>query len=222
MVGTSEQPDGREPARDAGPQDHRTVERAPFEKLIVSGSIVVDVKQGDTQRIEVSGPATMLDDLQIISIDGRAIIGWREGAGWSYNPGHGVDIAITLPRLVEIATSHAATVIVAQMEAEDVQIFANDAGRVHVEDVRAGSAKIIKSGSGKLEIGALVSHRDIMVSKEGAGSLSIDGIEGPSLRGVIDGAGSSRFSGSVGEGQLIKKGAGRADLSNLAGAIQHG
>ena len=195
MIGAPAACAGGAQGRDPGTPDERTATLDPFDSILVGGTFKVTVRKGDLQEISLSGPSTMLDDTELRVRDGKLIIGWREGAGWSRNGDVGVDVDITLPALREV--------------------MSGGPSLVRVDDVEGESFSAINGGAGRIELGH-VAARSVQVKMAGSGPITIDNIEAEDLLVHLAGAGSLNASGNVSEGTAVLAGAGSFNAAQMS------
>jgi len=176
--------------RDPGPPEARTAVAGQFDRIMVNGPFQVKVSTGKSASISLRGPRTMLDDTEFTIRDGKLFINWQEGASWSRNGDHGVDIDITLPALKE------ATI--------------GESGLIEIDRVAGDSFTAMLFSSGEITIHAVeVKAFDALVAA--AGELSIDQLNADSVDVKLGGSGGMRVAGRAEVAKLAVFGAGSFD-----------
>jgi hypothetical protein len=156
-------------SREAGPQDKRQVVIGSFDRIAVAGPFLVRVSTGDGPDVRLSGPRTMLADTEIFVRDGQLVIRWQEGASWSRNGSHGVDIDIKVPSLREATMYGAGSIDINRVHGESFGAMLASSGGIAVQklDVKRFEAKL--AGSGSLRVGELdADAADVLVAGSGA------------------------------------------------------
>lgn len=180
----------------------RRFDAAGFNKVAVSGSDDVNVRQGKAFSVVATGETADLDKLDIRVEKGVLQIGRKKG-NWSWS-GKDVTVAVTLPALHGVAIAGSA----------DVQA---DKGSGDVFDVRV-------AGSGNLLLASLET-RTANVSVSGSGDVKLSGRCG-ALNVKIAGSGDADLSGLActntaisiaGSGNVSARATGQADV-RIAGS----
>lgn len=192
---------GAQGDRNPSPYQTRVEEIAKVGKVKVNGPFDVLVLAGGAENtVTLFGPPELLADASARIEDGVLVIGFREGAQWSWDPGSGMHAVVNLAALESVETD----------------------GAAHVETVSTGTAvpsfSAAVNGSGKIKISQL-DAQSVRLALGGSGSIDIDGkagevayaIGGP---GTIDAKGLRAASGTIAVG-----GAGTV-YADIAGAVQ--
>jgi hypothetical protein len=156
-------------SRDPGPPEKRIASPGQFDRIAVAGPFVVNVRTGHEIAISMSGPRTMLDDTELLVRDGQLLIGWQEGASWSRNGNHGVNIEISMPSLREAAMFGAGSIDIDRVSGDSFGAMLASSGAIAVQklDVKKFEAKL--AGSGGLNVGRLnADAADVLVAGSGA------------------------------------------------------
>ena len=204
-------------SRDAGPPDRRQVAIGVFDRIAVAGPFVVRVTTGDAADIRLAGPRTMLDDTEMFVRDGELIIRWQEGASWSRNGNHGVDIDITVPSLRGATMAGAGSIEIDKVKAESFAAFLVESGTVTVNAADVGRFRAQLAGSGSLAIGQMAA-KALEADLAGSGHMRVAGrAESATLR--LMGSGSFNNPGfKAAEATIVSAGSGvvRAEVTNAA------
>jgi Putative auto-transporter adhesin, head GIN domain len=167
--------------RDPGPPDKRVVAAGQFDRIAVAGPFRVVVRTDKDTAVTLSGPRTMLDDTEMVVRDGQLIIRWQEGASWSRNGDHGVDIEIGLPVLREAMTA--------------------GSGSIEVDRVRADSFAAMLLSSGSITVDAM-DVKQFRAQLAGSGSLAIRNLDAQEVDVDLAGSGEMRAKGRTGTADL--------------------
>lgn len=163
--------------RDAGPPDKRTVAPGEFDRIAVAGPFVVRVQTGQATAISLSGPRTMLDDTELVVRDGQLIIGWQEGASWSRNGDHGVDIDIMVPTLREAMMAGAGSIAIDRIGGDSFAARLLSSGGITIQELDAQQVRAQLAGSGSLAIDR-IDAKTVEVDSVGAGGMRAIGRAG--------------------------------------------
>jgi len=164
-------------SRDPGPPDNRQVDIGAFDRIAVAGPFVVKVRTGKAAKISLAGPRTMLDDTELSIRDGQLIVGWQEGASWSRNGEHGVDIDITVPALREAMMAGAGSLTIDRISGDSFAAQLVSSGNVTIEDLTAKTVRAQLAGSGSLAIGR-IDAQTVEVDSAGSGGMTATGRTG--------------------------------------------
>ena len=180
--------------RDPGPPDARTAAPEAFDQIAVFGPFLVKVSTGKSASISLRGPRTMLDDTELFVRGGKLIIRWQEGASWSRNGDHGVDIDIALPALTETTIG--------------------ESGSIEIDRIEGDRFAAMLYSSGGITIHALqVKNLDALLA--GAGVLVIERIDAEAVDIKLAGSGGMRATGRAGTATLMIGGSGSFDNPNF-------
>ena len=181
-------------SRDPGPDDTREVSVSSFERVLASGAFRIAIRSGEQQSLVLTGPRTMLDDTELRVSDGRLLIGWQEGARWSWNNGQGVDILITTPALGGAMIGEAGMMSIERLSGPKVELMLAGAGAMTVGEISATELKAVVSGSG---------------------SLCVENVESDETVATLGGSGTLRLAGSSGQAKIVSAGSGMLDVRGL-------
>lgn len=164
-------------SRDPGPPDTRMASPGEFNRIAVAGPFVVTVRTGHDTAISLSGPRTMLDDTELVVRDGQLIIRWQEGASWSRNGDHGVDIDISVPALGEAMMAGAGSIAIDRIGGDSFAAQLLSSGDITIETLSAGKVQAQLAGSGSLAI-ARIDAASVEVVSAGSGGMTAKGRAG--------------------------------------------
>jgi hypothetical protein len=161
-------------SRDPGPPDKRQVAIGAFDRIAVAGPFFVRVSTGKAAKISLAGPRTMLDDAELLVRGGQLIVRWQEGANWSRNGNHGVDIDITIPALREVTMAGAGAIHIDQVLSDSFGAIVTGAGGVIVEKAQVGRLHAQLAGSGSLTLGE-IEATSLEADLAGSGAMRVAG-----------------------------------------------
>ena len=204
-------------SRDPGPADKRETAVDTFDRITVAGPFMVRIRTGNEPGISLAGPRTMLDDTELFVRDGQLIIRWQEGASWSRNGNHGVDIDIKVPTLREATMAGAGSIDIDQVRADDFVAIIIGAGEVSVEGAKAARFRAQMAGAGSLTVGR-IDAKTVEVDLAGSGNLRATG---NAERAALKVMGSGSFDSpdfTASNATIVAAGSGaiRAAVSNTA------
>lgn len=129
--------------------ESRQIPVSAFERVEVSGpfKVGVVVKEGPP-RVELIGPDRLLADA-IASVEGDTLsIRFREGTNWSWNPGSGVSVVVSAPKLVAARAKGAADVEILEPAGETFSASTDGSGSIALRGVQARQVRFATAGSG--------------------------------------------------------------------------
>lgn len=178
--------------RNPSPYEARREEFTGVRKIKVVGAIKVFVMSApvETSAVTLAGPPELLADARTQVEDGVLTIGFREGANWSWNPGSGLQVVVSLPALEGIETDGPAQVEILNA-ATSVPGFAavvNGAGKITVSDIKAKNVDVAIGGSGSVQIGGTAEV--VALALGGAGSIDAKRLRAASGAISVGGPGS--------------------------------
>lgn len=199
--------------RNPSPYNARSEPITGVRKVKVDGAIMVFVMSGSVQEssVTLSGPPELLADAVTRVEDGVLVIGFREGAEWSWNPGSGMNVVVRLPALEGIETDGPAQVE-ASVLGDTIPSFAaavNGAGKIDVVNLTAKQVQLAVGGAGSITIGGIA--EDATYALGGAGSIDAKRLRATSGAISVGGAGSV-FADISGAAQINVGGSGKVEV----------
>jgi putative autotransporter adhesin-like protein len=161
-------------SRDPGPPDQRRSAPGEFDRIAIAGPFVVKIRTGKATSVSLSGPRTMLDDIELVVHDGQLVVGWQEGASWSRNGDQGVNIDITMPVLRGVTNVGAGSIAVDRIKADHFLATLLSAGGVTIGSMDVGYLKAELAGAGTLELEEMEA-KDLDVDLVGSGGMRAAG-----------------------------------------------
>lgn len=175
-----------------GPQSTRNYDVRGFDRVALRGSDDVIVKVGAAESVSVSGPADVLDELEVEVVNGELRLG-RKRTNWGMNMsgtrGHAV-FTVTLPRLTGAAVAGSGDMSVDRADASAFSGAVAGSGNLKIAALRAETASFEIAGSGDTQIGG--GARALSVSIAGSGDLDGAGFKAENARISIAGSGNVR------------------------------
>ena len=208
-------------AQEAQPTSYqsRDVPLVSFDRLEVSGPIQVGVFiSGEPARAHLSGPPALLADT-IAEVHGNTLtIRFRQGATWSWNPGSGVNVAVSAPSLVSTRVQGAARVEVNGVSGETFSAATDGAGTLVIRALDAGRVQFATGGSGGIT--AEGTAREGVYAVGGSGAIDAKRLRVETASIAVGGAGSIHADVS-GTAKIAVGGSGRVSVVGGATCIKH-
>jgi len=159
-----------------------------FERIEVSGSMYVYLREDSVQKVEVELESNLVGDLNKSVTNGK----WRIDFDKCVNERKRVNVFISMPRLKEIRL--------------------DGSGEVTSQtDFHGGDLVVQLNGSGKIDLSTFYSN--ILVSTNGSGNVALKG-KSSSLNATISGSGEQHLFGLTSdEGNVEINGSGEMELN---------
>ncbi|PQM28119.1 DUF2807 domain-containing protein [Sphingopyxis lindanitolerans] len=173
----------------SGPTTTQSFDLKGFTGVKVTGPDDVTIRQGDAFAISAKGPQAELDELEI-TLDGSTLsIGRkREGFSFTRHDGDGVEISITMPKLVALRLTGSGSIDADTLDADAATLDVTGSGDLKVAKLTAKSADLDISGSGNIEVkGGTIGAGDFGVT--GSGDIDAEGLVAQTLAVSITGSG---------------------------------
>lgn len=182
----------------------------PVERIEVKGAFQVLVLSTDKEaKVSFHGPAEMIGDAEATIVDGTLTIAYKDDKPWSWNPGSGTNVVISLPKVNSVITFGAAEISVLRPASDELFVATNGAGRIEVSQIEATSVTAAIGGSGKIELEGHSQSAQFAIG--GAGSIEAKRLRAEKADIAIGGAGS--VYADVSEAATVAKGgAGRVEI----------
>lgn len=178
---TSDSKDGKRTV-EAGPATTQNFDLKGFAGVKVAGPDDVTIRQGDAFSISAKGPRNEIDELDI-KLDGDVLAIGRKRGGFSFgsHDSAGVQIEITMPKLVALRLTGSGAIDADAVDGDAVEAVVTGSGDLKVAKLTAKSAKLSISGSGDIEVGGgTIGTGDYGVTGSGnidAGALVADTLD---------------------------------------------
>lgn len=177
----------------SGPQSTRSYDVRGFERVALRGSDDVIVKVGSAESVSVSGPADVLNELEVEVKNGELRLGRKRG-NWGVNMrdarGHAV-FTVTLPRLTGAAVAGSGDMSVDRAQAPAFSGAVAGSGNLRIAALQAETASFDIAGSGDTQIGG-GGARALTVSIAGSGDLDGAGFKAENAKISVAGSGNVR------------------------------
>lgn len=152
-----------------GPQATRTLEWAGAEAVTIDVAADVAFTQADEPRLEVTGPAGLVERLVIE--DGRLGLADAEGDQLTFFGGRQrLRVTMAAPAVRQFTLNGSGDLSIEGYEQDDLTVALNGSGDVDVRG-RARRASLEVAGSGDIDAGALQAE-DARIRVEGSGSVA--------------------------------------------------
>lgn len=176
----------------SGPPASRTYPVTGFDRIALRGADDVVVRVGAAESVRVTGPADVLDDLDVQVKDGELRLGRKRtnmGASWRGERGHAT-FTVTLPKLMAAAVAGSGNMDVDRAEASSFSGAVAGSGNLRIGALRTETASFDIAGSGDTQIGGAA--RRLNVSVAGSGDWDGAGFKSESAKINIAGSGNVR------------------------------
>jgi hypothetical protein len=189
-----------------GQPAEETRELEPFDGIVAESSLDVDVRPGDSFRVELRIDSNLVDLVTTHVAGGRLIIDTERPIEAAVRGPHA---RVTLPSLRSVVLSGAGEVRVAEFEPVTALDFRlSGAGQI-AGNAAASRVRVVLDGSGAVDLDGSADRVDLELS----GSGSIDAYELSGVRGAVELSGSGRIAASLSERVDVDlSGSGRIDL----------
>ena len=199
-----------ERALGASVYERKEIAIEPAEALLVRGTFEVSVfAQADTPSVTLMGPPEMMADARVIVEDGTLVIGFVEGAEWSWNTGAGMHAFVQLPSLNSVALQGAGRVDVRGAKAKNFEAGTGGSGTITLRRLEAENVELGVGGSGSITAQGTATNASYGVG--GSGSVDAKGLRVTNAEIGIGGSGSI-YADVSGSAQIGVGGSGRVDV----------
>lgn len=178
-------------ARDDGPQTTRRFPVGAFRSVELAGSDDVHVVPGNRQGVTASGPAGVLDRLDI-RVEGGSLKISRRKSGWSMSWGssRGAVITVTTPGINAAALAGSGNMRIDQVSGGAFRGSLAGSGKLIMPSVRVGTLALNLAGSG--DISAAGSAQNAKLSVGGSGNLIAPRLVSQTADISVSGSGSAQ------------------------------
>lgn len=166
-----------------------TIPVDPFDQVDVAGAFKVDILVSDSPtEFALVGPRSMTADV-IATVDGGILkIRFREGAERSWNPGAGVNVSISTPKLIAVKIDGPTLMGITGPTGDNFAATTQAAGSIEVMGLNVGNAVLATKGAGSILVGG--SAREATYSTGGSGSIDAKRLRVTNAKIAVGGAGS--------------------------------
>jgi hypothetical protein len=164
-----------------------------FDHVDLRGSDDVDVRVGSDFSIQATGPAEMLDRLEIAKDGDTLKIGRKRGINLGGGEGRAIRVMVTMPAIRGAAVSGSGTLSVDRVEGGDFGASAAGSGDLKIGRMAVKAAHFSVAGSGTITAAGTVGSADMNV----AGSGDIDAESLTASRANVSVMGSGDVSTTV-------------------------
>lgn len=179
--------------RSEGPQTSRSFAVTGFDRVALRGPDNVEVRVGPAESVSVTGPAAILDQLEVDVKDGVLRLGRKRGIGrGSWTNGSAV-FTVTVPRLNGAAVAGSGDMRVDRADSPRFAASVAGSGNLTVDQVATDALDLNIAGSGDLAVGG----RAETLAASIAGSGDVDAARLRSQRANISVAGSGNVRAGV-------------------------
>lgn len=195
-----------------GPQTTRTLKVADFTKLSMGSAFKINVEQGSTFRVTVSGREDDLDDLEYDVSRGTLKLSYKN-TKWNRNC-EGVQVEVTMPNLDGVDFSGASTAKVKGFRGgRGMDIDVSGASKVEM-DFSADKVSVDLSGASRLTLMGKAER----LEGEMSGASTFDGKDFPVKEAKLEASGAS--SASVVSNSVLEADASGASRIRYSGSAR--
>ncbi|RZK52436.1 MAG: DUF2807 domain-containing protein, partial [Hymenobacter sp.] len=191
------------PVPPAGPRQAR--ELPAFTAVALSTSVLVVVRQGSPQRVEVEALPEDLPKIQT-EVTGQQLRIRKMPATTDQS-------LLGKLRHVGVELSGPVTVYVTLPTVQALSV--SSSGQLRVDTLRGREMRLAVSGSGQLRVGQVQASR-VRTTLSSSGSLRLRQLQADSLRAFVSGSGSFRAAGACAYSELTLSSSGGLDTGELA------
>ncbi|MFY7744645.1 MAG: GIN domain-containing protein, partial [Erythrobacter sp.] len=166
-----------------------TIPVESFDQVDVSGAFKVYVFVSDRPtEVALVGPRSMTADVIATVNGGILTIRFREGAERSWNPGAGVNVTISTPKLTAVKIDGPTLMEISGPTGDSFAATTQAAGSIEITGLDVGSIALATKGAGSISVGG--SAREATYSTGGAGSIDAKRLRVTNAKMAVGGAGS--------------------------------
>ncbi len=177
-----------EPAAAEGTGTSRSYAVTGFDQIDVRGSDNVDVRVGGDFAIQATGPADMLDKLDVVK-DGDTLKIGRKGNSfsWSGDGGRAIKVMVTMPAIRGAAISGSGDLSVDRVEGDDFAASTSGSGDMTIGGMAVKTAHFSIAGSGTIAASGTAQAADMKIS--GSGDIDAEGLTASRTKVSVMGSG---------------------------------
>lgn len=196
-------------------QNRETRNVDTFTKLSFRVSGKLYLKQGNTQKVELEGPADVLKEIETEVSGGKLVIGKdNKWTNWSWGDKDKIIAYVTMKDISGLSVSGSGDLIgEGKFTTGDLDLNVSGSGSLQVETISNGSVNADVSGSGDLTLKGSCTNFESDVSGSGKVELTIT-VNGLADFG-ISGSGKIHAEGTAKEVKAGISGSGRVMAANL-------
>jgi hypothetical protein len=178
-------------AHDDGSQITRNFPVGSFRAVELAGSDNVHVVRGDRVDVVASGPASVIDRLDI-RVEGNTLKINRKHGGWTMNWGssRGAVVTVTTPGIDAAALVGSGNLTVDHVSGGSFKGSLAGSGKLILADVRVTNVALNLAGSGDLSASGVVQNAKMAVG--GSGNLSAAGLVSQTVDISVSGSGNAQ------------------------------
>jgi hypothetical protein len=160
-----------------------------FDQVDVSGAFKVYVFVSDgPAEVALVGPRSMTADVIATVDDSILTVRFREGAERSWNPGAGVNVSISTPKLTAVKIDGPTLMEINGPTGDSFAATTQAAGFIEITRLNVGIIELVTKGAGSISVGG--SAREATYSTGGSGSIDAKRLRVTDAKMAVGGAGS--------------------------------
>src|SRR3546814_7459315 len=142
---------GGDPVAAQGSGTSRSYDVTGFDQVDLRGSDDIDVRVGPAFAIQATGPAELLDKLEIVRDGDKLKVGRRgNSVSWGGDKGREIKIMVTMTALRGASVAGPGNLSVDRVEGDDFAASASGSGNLTIGAIKTQSASFSVAGSGDL------------------------------------------------------------------------
>jgi hypothetical protein len=138
-----------------------------IEEVELSGSGIVYISFGETEKLTVKGDDNIIEALDIKVKDNVLKLGKYKNNFVSISPTREIEYRLTLKNLEGISVSGSGNIKCEPFSSREMEISISGSGNVALENLKSEDLEVSISGSGSCEIGGTVNKQEISISGSG-------------------------------------------------------
>ncbi len=211
---------GGDPVAAQGTGTSRSYDVTDFDHVDLRGSDDVDIRVGAAFAIRATGPADLLDKLEITR-DGDTLKIGRRGNSISWGGGgRAIKIMVTMPSIRGASVAGSGNLSVDRVEGDDFAASASGSGNLTIGAIKTQSASFSVAGSG--DIDAAGTTGAVRMNIAGSGDIDAERLTAATGNIAVQGSGEvdATITGTakvsiVGSGDVDIRGGAKCDVSKM-------
>ncbi|RIA44008.1 putative autotransporter adhesin-like protein [Hephaestia caeni] len=211
---------GGDPVTAQGTGTSRNYDVTGFDQIDLRGPDDVDVRVGAAFAIQATGPADLLDKLEIVR-DGDTLKVGRRGNSFSWGgEGRAIKIMVTMPAIRGASVAGSGNLSVDRVEGDDFAASASGSGDMTIGAIKTRSASFSVAGSG--DINAAGTTGAVKMNITGSGDIDAERLAATTGNIAVQGSGEveATVTGNAkvsvtGSGDVEVHGGAKCDVSKM-------
>ena len=177
-----------DPVAAQGAGTSRSYAVSGFDQVDLRGSDDVDVRVGGDFAIQATGPADLLDKLEIVK-DGDTLKIGRKGNSfnWGGDKGRAIKVLVTMPAIGGASVSGSGNLSIDHVQADDFAASIAGSGDMKIGQMAVQSAHFSIAGSGDITASGTAGSAEMQVA--GSGDIGAQGLTASRANITVQGSG---------------------------------